>query len=159
MWIPTQSQWAFCSFSTYFLGKKGNFIVKPIQFLYFGVGLWDVFFFFFTANLYRHTTYKLQIICVVCLYIRYCPRLSNQVEHQTTSAYFENKYFFTKSCHRQTYQNYEQPPQSLQNLYFQSHFLASKINRIFLIFFSVKRSTWKWNKIFWKLWFLKYFVF
>ena len=26
--------------------------------------------------------------------------------------------FFTKSCHRQTYQNYEQPPQTSQNLYF-----------------------------------------
>ena len=69
---------------------------------------------------------------------RYRPRFFDQVGHQTTSAYIENKQFFTKSCHRQTYQNYEQPPQSLQNLYFQSHFLASKINRIFLIFFSVK---------------------
>ena len=60
----------------------------------------------------------------------------DQVGHQTMSAaYIENKHFFTKSCHRQTYQNYEKPPQSLQNLYFQSHFLASKIKRIFLIFF------------------------
>ena len=42
-------------------------------------------------------------------------------------AYIENKHFFTKSCHRQTYQNYEQPPQSLKNLYFQSHFSALKI--------------------------------
>ena len=57
--------------------------------------------------------------------IRYRPRFFDQVGHQTTSAYIENKHFFTKSCHRQTYQNYEQPPQSLQNLYFQSHFLAS----------------------------------
>ena len=39
------------------------------------------------------------------------------------------------SLNRQTYQNYEQPPQSLQNLYFQSYFSASKINQIFLIFF------------------------
>ena len=70
--------------------------------------------------------------------IRYRPRFFDQVGHQTTSAYFENKHFFTKSCHCQTYQNYEQPPQSLQNLYFQSHFSASKIKRIFLIFFSVK---------------------
>ena len=35
-------------------------------------------------------------------------------------------------CHCHTYQNYEQPP---QNLYFQSHFSASKINQIFLNFF------------------------
>ena len=73
-----------------------------------------------------------------CTGSRYRPRFFDQVGHQTTSAYIENKHFFTKSCHRQTYQNYEQPPQSLQNLYFQSHFSASKINRIFLIFFSVK---------------------
>ena len=46
--------------------------------------------------------------------------------------------FFTESCHHQTYQNYEQPSQSLQNLYFQSYFLASKINPIFLIFFFCK---------------------
>ena len=38
--------------------------------------------------------------------------------------------FFTKSCHRQTYQNYDQPPRS-QNLYFQSHLCVLKIGRIF----------------------------
>ena len=53
--------------------------------------------------------------------LRYRPRFFDQVGHQTMSAYIENKHFFTKSCHRQTYQNYEQPPQRLQNLYFQSH--------------------------------------
>ena len=42
-----------------------------------------------------------------------------------------NKHFFTKSCHRQTYQNYEQPPQTSQNWYFQSHFSMLKIGRIF----------------------------
>ena len=31
-----------------------------------------------------------------------------------------NKHLFTKSCHRQTYQNYEEPPQTSQNSYFQS---------------------------------------
>ena len=69
------------------------------------------------------------------LHIRDLPRFFDQVGHQTTYAYIGKKHFFTKSCHRQTYQNYEQPPQRLQNLYFQSHFSASKINRIFLIFF------------------------
>ena len=43
-----------------------------------------------------------------------------------------NKHFFTKSCHRQTYQNYEQPCQTYQNLYFQSHFSVVKIGGIFL---------------------------
>ena len=42
-----------------------------------------------------------------------------------------NKHFFTKSCHRQTYQNYEQPPRTSQNSYFQSHFSVLKIGRIF----------------------------
>ena len=66
---------------------------------------------------------------------RYRPRFFDQVGHQTTSAYIENKHFFTKSSHRQTYQSYEQPPQSLQNLYFQRHFSASKINQTVQIFF------------------------
>ena len=58
-----------------------------------------------------------------------------QVGHETTYASIGNKHFFTKSCHRQTYQNYENPPQRLQNSNFQSHFSASKINGIFLNFF------------------------
>ena len=44
--------------------------------------------------------------------------------------YWKWAFFFTKSC-----QNYEHPPHNFQNLYFQSDFSASKINRIFLIFF------------------------
>ena len=59
---------------------------------------------------------------LVKMNIRYRPRCFDQVGHQTTSAYIENKHFFTKSCHRQTYQNYEQSPQSWQNLYFQINF-------------------------------------
>ena len=42
-----------------------------------------------------------------------------------------NKHFFTKICHPQTYQNYEQPPQTSQNLHFQSHFSVLKIGQIF----------------------------
>ena len=42
-----------------------------------------------------------------------------------------NKHFFTKSYHRQIYQNYEQPPQTYQNWYFQNHFSALKIGKIF----------------------------
>ena len=47
------------------------------------------------------------------------------------SACIENKQFFNKSCHPQTYQNYEQLPQTSQNSYFQSHFSVLKIDRIF----------------------------
>ena len=66
--------------------------------------------------------------------------------------------FLTKSCHRQTYQNYEQPPQSLQNLYIQSHFRHQKSTKSFGIFFCeeylTRRSTFV-NVIFWQLCFLK----
>ena len=44
---------------------------------------------------------------------RYRPRFFDQVGHQTTSASMVNKHFFTKSCHHQTYQNYEQSRQKL----------------------------------------------
>ena len=37
-----------------------------------------------------------------------------------------NKHFCTKWCHRQTYQDYEQPPQTSQNSDFQSHFSVLK---------------------------------
>ena len=38
------------------------------------------------------------------------PRFFDQLGHETMYASCGNKHFFTKSCHRQTYQNYEQPP-------------------------------------------------
>ena len=46
-----------------------------------------------------------------------------------------NKHFFTKQCHRQTYQNYEQLPQTFQTFDFQSHYSVSKIGQISPIFF------------------------
>ena len=36
-----------------------------------------------------------------------------QVGHQTMYAFMGNKHFFTKQCHCQTYQNYEQSRQKL----------------------------------------------
>ena len=54
--------------------------------------------------------------------IKVRPRFFYQVGHQNMYVSSGNKHFFTKSCHRQTYQNYEQPPQTFQNSYFQSHF-------------------------------------
>ena len=78
----------------------------------------------------------------VILQNRYLPRFFDQFGHQTTYASIGNKHFFTKSCHRQTYQNYEQRPQRLQNSDFQSHFSASKINGIFLnLFFCEEYQT------------------
>ena len=65
------------------------------------------------------------------IHTRVRPRFFDQVGHETIYASSGNKHFFTKSCHRQTYQNYEQPPQTSQNSYFQSHFSVLKIGRIF----------------------------
>ena len=47
--------------------------------------------------------------------IRVRPRFFDQVGHETIYASSGSRYFFTKSCHRQTYQNYEQPPRTSQN--------------------------------------------
>ena len=41
--------------------------------------------------------------------LRVRPRFFDQVGHETMYASSENMHFFTKSCHRRTYQNYEQP--------------------------------------------------
>ena len=45
--------------------------------------------------------------------IRVGPRFFDQVGHETMYASSGNKHFFTISCHRQTYQNYEQSRQKL----------------------------------------------
>ena len=45
--------------------------------------------------------------------IRVRPRLFDQVGHKTMYTSSENKSLFAKSCHRQTYQNYEQSRQKL----------------------------------------------
>ena len=47
------------------------------------------------------------------LKVRVRPRFFDQVGHETMYASSGNKHFFTKSCHRQTYQNYEQSRQKL----------------------------------------------
>ena len=50
-------------------------------------------------------------LCYLCNRDR--PRFFDQVGHQTTNTSIGNKSFFTKKCHRQTYQNYEQSQQKL----------------------------------------------
>ena len=61
--------------------------------------------------------------------------LSSWASNHVCIYVLEISIFFTKSCHCQTYQNYEQPPQSLKNLCFQRNLLATRIIQIFLIFF------------------------
>ena len=63
----------------------------------------------------------------LCMSLRDRPRFFDQVGHETMYAFSGNKQFFTKSCYRQTYQNYEQPPRTSQNSYLQSHFSVLKI--------------------------------
>ena len=45
--------------------------------------------------------------------IRYHPRFFDQIGHQSMYTFMGNKHFFTKQCHCQTYQNYEQSRQQL----------------------------------------------
>ena len=49
--------------------------------------------------------------------LRVRPRFFDQVGHETMCASSGNKHFFTKSCHRQTYQNYEQSRQKLGTIF------------------------------------------
>ena len=48
--------------------------------------------------------------------IRVRPRFFDQVGQETMYASSGNKHFFTKSRHRQTYQNYEQSRQKLSTI-------------------------------------------
>ena len=49
--------------------------------------------------------------------IRVRPRFSDQVGHETMYASGRNNHFFTKSCHRQAYHNYEQSRQKLGTIF------------------------------------------
>ena len=66
-----------------------------------------------------------------------CLFLSCQQQKNTERSFLfrddfsENRHFFTKLCHCQTYQNYEQPPRTSQNSDLQSNFLVLKIGWIF----------------------------
>ena len=53
------------------------------------------------------------MLAVMLLTNRVRPRFFDQVGHETMYASSGNKHFFTKSCHRQTYQNYEQSRRKL----------------------------------------------
>ena len=55
------------------------------------------------------------------LSLRVHPRFFDRVGHETMYASSGNKHFFTKLSHPQAHQNYEQPPRTSQNVYFQSN--------------------------------------
>ena len=67
-----------------------------------------------------------------------------------------NSRFFVLSYHPTTYQNHYGPSQRSQNSGFPSHFSASKIKEILLIFFSLKKTG---RPLLWNFWFSKCFKF
>ena len=91
---------------------------------YFSLGTREVFFagddqkarkevsgLILCLDLYLHWV---SVVCVfMAMPIKVRPRFFDQVRHETMYAVSGNKYFFTKSCHHQTYQNYEQSRQKL----------------------------------------------
>ena len=88
----------FISESRVFNILKGLNVV-PIPFMSKKCGTLRIIFKKKEGHILKYATWRVH---------RYRPRFFEQVGHQTTSAYIENKHFFTKSCHRQTYQNYKQ---------------------------------------------------
>ena len=59
------------------------------------------------------------------------PRFFDQVGHKTMYASSRNKHFFTKSCHQQTFQNYEQSRQKLGTILGNKVPLKSKFSKTF----------------------------
>ena len=63
-----------------------------------------------------HQNYQIDQSVTTQAHIRILPRFFDQVGqngHETMYASSGNKHFFTKSCHCQSYQNYEQSQQKL----------------------------------------------
>ena len=54
-----------------------------------------------------------RLLAPLCIRVR--TRFFDQIGHETMYTSSGNKHFFTKSCHCQTYQNYEQPTQTSEN--------------------------------------------
>ena len=67
------------------------------------------------------------------LHIRVRPRFFDQVGHETMYASSGNKHFFIKSCHHQTYQNYEQSWQKLGTILENKYLKNQKLKKRFLI--------------------------
>ena len=63
---------------------------------------------------------------------RVCPRFYDQFGHETMYASSGNKHFLTKSCHRQTYQNYERSQQKLGTILENKVSAKSKFSKTFL---------------------------
>ena len=76
--------------------------------LNFTSGHKDSFYFFIRGILAHTINFR---VCVISLRVR--PRFFDQVGHETIYASSGNKHFFIKSCHCQTYQNYEHSRQRL----------------------------------------------
>ena len=94
--------------------------------------------------------------------IRDRPRFFDQIGHQTTNASIGNKHFFTKYWHCQFYQSYENVVKDLKIFSFKVIFQCLKLIESFrkkiCEEYLIRRPTYI-NEIFWKLWFLKYFIY
>ena len=66
--------------------------------------------------------------------------------------------FSSKLCHHLTYQNYDQPPQTSQNPYFQSYFCVFRMVKSFRKKIYEKYFTRRTFFFFWKYWYLRYFI-
>ena len=104
--------------------SRGHRKLLTISVLHFS---WPFFsYLFFCSNAGRGETFN---VVSHKRRARYHSRFFVKVGHETTCINF-----FMISCHHQTYQNYQGPPQRLHNSDFKSHFSVLKISRIFLIF-------------------------
>ena len=74
--------------------------------------------------------------------VRLHSRFFDQVGHEIMNASSGNKHFFTKSCHRQTYQNYEQSRQKLGTILENRVSYKSKISKTFF------NKSWSPSQIF-----------
>ena len=62
---------------------------------------------------------------------RVCPRFFDQVGHETSHASSGNNHFFCKSCHCQTYQNFDQRRQNLGTILGNKLSQKSKFSKYF----------------------------
>ena len=67
------------------------------------------------------------MLYILHIFLRYRPRFFDQVGHQTPYASMGNEHFFTKQCHCQYYQNYEQSRQKF-GIFLENKVHTQKLN-------------------------------
>ena len=84
----------------------------------------EYFVFIFQPDLTQkyHPNMQQNILLHSGMITRVRPRFFDQVGHETINASSGNKHFFTKSCHRQTYQNIRRGDQLLFKNFFENFY-------------------------------------